>query len=77
MPVLTTGFAAHRLSIAEGEGIAVRDRPEDWAAFIDSEARELALRQPADEVRARFERSRYREQLIRYLREAGVETAGR
>ena len=75
MPVLATGFAAKRLSVVEGEGIAVRDSPEAWAAFIDSEARELALRQPADEVRASFERSGYRELLIRYLQEAGVEGA--
>ncbi len=74
MPVLTTGFAAHGLSIDEGEGIAVRNRAEDWAAFIDSGARELALQQPAEEVREMFDRDRYREPLLRYLREAGVDT---
>ena len=76
MPVLTTGFAANGLSITEGEGIAIRDRAEDWAAFIDSPgARELALQQPADEVRAKFDRDRYRKPLMRYLREVGVDTA--
>ena len=71
-PALGRLFTAAR-RIAEGEGIEVIDRPEDWAAFIDSGAEELALRRPAEGVRERFDRDRYREPLIRYLKEAGVD----
>jgi hypothetical protein len=68
MPVLATPQAVRGFACASGAGLAVIDRAEAWAAFLDSpDADQLAAEAPSEELRGQFSLDRHVEPLDQFI----------